>query len=32
MSEFTESTSVSKFSGSSPGYIGYEKGGILTEK
>lgn len=32
MSEFTESTSVSKFSGSSPGYIGYEKGGVLTEK
>ena len=32
MSEFTESNSVSKFSGSSPGYIGYEKGGILTEK
>ncbi len=32
MSEFTESTAVSKFSGSSPGYIGYEKGGILTEK
>ena len=32
MSEFTESTAVSKFSGSSPGYIGYEKGGLLTEK
>ena len=32
MSEFTESTAVSKFSGSSPGYVGYEKGGILTEK
>jgi len=32
MSEFTESTAVSKFSGSSPGYIGYEKGGVLTEK
>lgn len=32
MSEFTESTAVSKFTGSSPGYIGYEKGGILTEK
>jgi ATP-dependent Clp protease ATP-binding subunit ClpC len=32
MSEFTESNSVSKFSGSSPGYVGYEKGGILTEK
>lgn len=32
MSEFSESASVSKFSGSSPGYIGYEKGGLLTEK
>lgn len=32
MSEFSESNSVSKFSGSSPGYVGYEKGGILTEK
>ncbi|NCW55874.1 MAG: ATP-dependent chaperone ClpB, partial [Rhodobacteraceae bacterium] len=28
---FTESTSVSKFSGSSPGYVGYEEGGALTE-
>jgi len=32
MSEFSESVSVSKFSGSSPGYVGYEQGGILTEK
>jgi ATP-dependent Clp protease ATP-binding subunit ClpC len=32
MSEFSEPNSVSKFSGSSPGYVGYEKGGILTEK
>lgn len=32
MSEFSESVSVSKFSGSSPGYVGYESGGILTEK
>ena len=32
MSEFSESASVSKFSGSSPGYVGYEQGGILTEK
>ena len=32
MSEFSESTAVSKFSGSSPGYVGYEKGGLLTEK
>lgn len=32
MSEFSESSAVSKFSGSSPGYVGYEKGGLLTEK
>jgi len=32
MSEFSEATSVGKFSGSSPGYVGYENGGILTEK
>jgi ATP-dependent Clp protease ATP-binding subunit ClpC len=32
MSEFTESTSVSKFSGSAPGYVGFDQGGILTEK
>jgi len=32
MSEFSESTAVSKFSGSSPGYVGYEQGGLLTEK
>ena len=32
MSEFSESVSASKFSGSSPGYVGYEQGGILTEK
>lgn len=32
MSEFSESNSVSKFSGSSPGYVGYESGGVLTEK
>ncbi len=32
MSEFSESNSVSKFSGSSPGYVGFEQGGILTEK
>ena len=32
MSEFSEPNAVSKFSGSSPGYVGYEKGGILTEK
>lgn len=32
MSEFSDATSVNKFSGSSPGYVGYEEGGILTEK
>jgi len=32
MSEFSEATAVGKFSGSSPGYVGYENGGILTEK
>jgi len=32
MSEFSDSVSVNKFSGSSPGYVGYENGGILTEK
>lgn len=32
MSEFSESVSVSKFSGSSPGYVGFEQGGLLTEK
>ncbi len=32
MSEFSDATSVNKFSGSSPGYVGYEEGGLLTEK
>ncbi len=32
MSEFMESHSVSKLIGSPPGYVGYEKGGSLTEK
>jgi ATP-dependent Clp protease ATP-binding subunit ClpC len=32
MSEFSESVSVSKLTGASPGYVGYEKGGELTEK
>jgi len=32
MSEFSEEQSVSKLIGSSPGYIGYDKGGILIEK
>lgn len=31
MSEYNDKTSVNKIMGSSPGYIGYEKGGILTE-
>ncbi len=32
MSEFMEKHSVSKLIGSPPGYVGYEEGGILTEK
>lgn len=32
MSEFSEESSVSKLTGSNPGYIGYENGGILVEK
>jgi len=31
MSEFQESHSVAKLIGSPPGYVGYEKGGLLTE-
>ena len=31
MSEYNDQTSVNKIMGSSPGYIGYEKGGVLTE-
>ncbi len=31
MSEYAESYSVSKLIGSSPGYVGYEEGGRLTE-
>jgi len=31
MSEFGESHSVAKLIGSPPGYVGYEKGGLLTE-
>ena len=31
MSEYSESYSVSKLIGSSPGYVGYEEGGRLTE-
>lgn len=30
MSEYSDKTSVNKLYGSSPGYIGYENGGILT--
>ena len=32
MSEYADKTAINKLIGSSPGYIGYEKGGILTEK
>ena len=32
MSEFSEEQSVSRLIGSSPGYVGYDKGGILIEK
>lgn len=32
MSEFSEKASVSRLIGASPGYIGYEEGGELTEK
>ncbi len=32
MSEFSESISVTKLIGASPGYVGYERGGSLTEK
>lgn len=31
MSEYSDSSSVSKFVGSAPGYIGYQEGGQLTE-
>jgi len=32
MSEYADKTAVSKLIGSNPGYIGYDKGGVLTEK
>lgn len=32
MSEYAEAHSIAKLIGSPPGYIGYDKGGILTEK
>lgn len=31
MSEYREEYSVSKFIGSAPGYVGFERGGLLTE-
>lgn len=32
MSEYTDKTAINKLVGSSPGYIGFDKGGVLTEK
>jgi len=32
MSEFSESSSISKLLGSAPGYVGFEQGGMLTEE
>jgi len=32
MSEYSDKTSANKLIGASAGYIGYEEGGILTEK
>ena len=32
MSEFSSEVAVSKLTGAAPGYVGYEKGGELTEK
>jgi len=32
MSEFSEKHSASKLIGASPGYVGYEEGGLLTER
>ena len=32
MSEYSDKSAVNKLIGSNPGYIGYEKGGFLTEK
>jgi len=32
MSEYTDKTAVNKLFGSNPGYIGFDKGGVLTEK
>lgn len=32
MSEYTDKTAINKLFGSNPGYIGFDKGGVLTEK
>jgi ATP-dependent Clp protease ATP-binding subunit ClpA len=32
MSEYSDKTSVNKLIGSNAGYVGYEEGGMLTEK
>lgn len=32
MSEYADKTSINKLIGSSPGYVGYDKGGVLTER
>ena len=32
MSEFSESSSISKLLGSAPGYVGFDQGGMLTEE
>ncbi len=32
MSEYSEKITASRLTGASPGYVGYEEGGILTEK
>ena len=32
LSEYTDKTAVNKLTGPNPGYVGYDKGGILTEK
>ena len=32
MSEYMERHSISKLIGAPPGYVGYDQGGLLTEK
>lgn len=32
MSEYTDKTAVNKLFGSNPGYVGFDKGGVLTER